>query len=924
MAPSVLGSFGNPQGSSMVLEFPSTTSASMPLQEGLPSYQKMDRGTTGTRSDRTGSRACLPLKAFRGSKERLEFGSLGARPEQTEQVHPQNKVQNAHPQTNQATPAPQHLADGYRFEKCLLAHTSTPSVSKIPRIPGKRLNLPVVRPAFRTKYRTTSIYKDNKSGGIQVRGPGNRGPVLPRRLDDCSGLRGSKPFLHPEGNHLQQGNGVCYKLDKVVSSPFAKNDMARHDLEYHGNDREAFVGQCSPRQKKTFSSKDVQNDVKTSVAEAPRYPQLCGRGSPSWPTSSQTTVPGRKQNIPKCSTRQTDASVRVTLGVSSSVVPPRLYRTIMPMAAAEPITVCSFRCSGPRLGFPVIRGPPELGNMVRKGQAATHQREGTQSPPDFPTSSSKAQGKGYLLLSRQSGGGSLYKPSRVFPVTPPAKDRGEDLWQSREEKAESLGHLCARVDEHLGGRSLPPVSLVGRMGTAGGGVSFSHRQMGDTTNRSVRVPVEPPSTSVPYQDYDYNLGGPGCSSSAMEQLELHISVPSPNNDNSSQSDRPPAALQRSSPDDSTTMDSPGMVFDTSPCLPQPSLPRLELPQQPNRLGIREVLELTRVEFLRTALKHKYSHTTADDMLAALAESSARQYESCWKSFQLYLKESGTKTILESTFFDYLSHLFHVHRRSLATVSTHSAALIDPLAYGCDIEIPKRARELIRKGFFRQRPTPRPTFPKWSLHKVLFSLTEEFPVGPSPDQLLQKACFLLALASGLRVSQLKALTRFPHWTKFHSDGSALTLAPSPTFLAKNEREDHRLEPLTIPALQGQDCPKGLCPVYTLKEYMDATQGAPKEALFVRPSTLKPLSTSAIATVIRNVIFRAEPTVKPKAHDVRKIAATLAFLRTHSLERIRELGQWRSCISFIRRYLAHGVSDSDPVAMGVLPVLTPQRS
>lgn len=162
-------------------------------------------------------------------------------------------------------------------------------------------------------------------------------------------------------------------------------------------------------------------------------------------------------------------------------------------------------------------------------------------------------------------------------------------------------------------------------------------------------------------------------------------------------------------------------------------------------------------FLRTGLGNKYSHITAVDMLAALAESSARQYESCWKSFQLYLRQSGTESISESKFIAFLSHLFHVHKRSLDTVSTHSAALIDPLAYGCNIEIPKRARELIRKGFFRQRPTPRPTFPKWSLHRILFSLTEEFPVNLSPDQLLLKTCFLLALASGLRVSQLRALT-----------------------------------------------------------------------------------------------------------------------------------------------------------------------
>lgn len=157
----------------MILELSSTTSATTPLQESMPSHQKMDRGTPGTRSCRTGSRARLPLKTFCGSKERLELGSLGARPEQIEQVHPQKKIQNAHPQTNQTTSAPQHLADFYRFEKCLLAHINPHSVSKIPRLPGRPFNLPVVRPDIRSKYRTMSVYKANKSDCIQVRGAGN-------------------------------------------------------------------------------------------------------------------------------------------------------------------------------------------------------------------------------------------------------------------------------------------------------------------------------------------------------------------------------------------------------------------------------------------------------------------------------------------------------------------------------------------------------------------------------------------------------------------------------------------------------------------------------------------------------------------------------------------------------------------------------
>ncbi|XP_042227970.1 uncharacterized protein LOC121870249 [Homarus americanus] len=58
----------------------------------------------------------------------------------------------------------------------------------------------------------------------------------------------------------------------------------------------------------------------------------------------------------------------------------------------------------------------------------------------------------------------------------------------------------------------------------------------------------------------------------------------------------------------------------------------------------------------------------------------------------------------------------------------------------------------------------------------------FTIHPSKDRLLQKTFFLVALAMGFRSSQLKALTRFDHWTSFAQEDSAVSLAPSPTYLA----------------------------------------------------------------------------------------------------------------------------------------------
>ncbi|KAG0718821.1 hypothetical protein GWK47_051706 [Chionoecetes opilio] len=56
---------------------------------------------------------------------------------------------------------------------------------------------------------------------------------------------------------------------------------------------------------------------------------------------------------------------------------------------------------------------------------------------------------------------------------------------------------------------------------------------------------------------------------------------------------------------------------------------------------------------------------------------------------------------------------------------------------------------------------------------------------------RKPCSWWAPATGFRASQLRALTRFPQWTTFSRDGSAVSSPSRPKVLGKSERQDHRL-------------------------------------------------------------------------------------------------------------------------------------
>ncbi|MPC59243.1 hypothetical protein E2C01_053259 [Portunus trituberculatus] len=161
-----------------------------------------------------------------------------------------------------------------------------------------------------------------------------------------------------------------------------------------------------------------------------------------------------------------------------------------------------------------------------------------------------------------------------------------------------------------------------------------------------------------------------------------------------------------------------------------------------------------------------------------------------------------------------------------------------------------------------------------------SKSETLLLSPSALQLLKKALFLTALASGFRTSQLRNLTRFPKWTSFADDMSSVSLTAFPSFLTKNEREDHRLQPMLVPSWFSQGAHHPLCPVAALKSYLDATLDSPLQALFTSEEG-KQLSSQRISSLLRDVIEEADPGKAPRAHDIRGAASSLAFMRTFFL-------------------------------------------
>ena len=329
-------------------------------------------------------------------------------------------------------------------------------------------------------------------------------------------------------------------------------------------------------------------------------------------------------------------------------------------------------------------------------------------------------------------------------------------------------------------------------------------------------------------------------------------------------------------------------------------------------------------FIRLALTGRQLIPAAvNDLTQAHRTSTRRQYESGWKKFQAFVAKEEVTVMTPQVLTSFATSLFHSsHKVSPATVTNAMVAVRDPVSFGFGVKIDDREWDLLKASFFRQRPPPVPKPPNWSLRKVLDLLqSPRFQHNPSTADSLLRAVFLVAMATGHRVSQMAALVRSPSFTQFGPGDSSVTLATRPGFLAKNERANHRMKPIVIHAWMVDDRHHPLCPVRALRVYLDATSNTNRVEMWLDPKSTRPLTAATLATEIVRVILLADPLSNPRAHQVRKFSSSLAFFRSFDVEAVREAGQWSSPITFVRRYLLHHLTDSPCVTMGSFPTGTP---
>jgi integrase len=333
--------------------------------------------------------------------------------------------------------------------------------------------------------------------------------------------------------------------------------------------------------------------------------------------------------------------------------------------------------------------------------------------------------------------------------------------------------------------------------------------------------------------------------------------------------------------------------------------------------------LTRLASVRLTLQQAgFSEEVAQRISEHNRPSTNRLYQCRWGVFNAWCEGRGVDPlqVSVSVIAEFLLGLFHKGLQPTTILGYRTAISGTLKHHGMDVGSDKHLGALL-SNLQRERPKPPNSMPTWDLALVLRALTRHpfEPLTQATDKYLSlKTVFLVALATGCRVSEIHALDMSSiRYTKGHRE---IQISPNIRFLSKTQRASdaqRQLAVIKIKALASnlqEDMieDRSLCPVRALRYYLDRTSVHRRDQnrLFVSHVAMhKEVTKATISLWIKKVIQYAylnwstedQAVLRFKAHDVRALAGSWAFRNSVSLTDVMQACSWKKHSTFSEFYL-----------------------
>ena len=791
-----------------------------------------------------------------------------------------------------------------RLERCLLAHSDKALLSEVPRLQNRRSEIPIQGNAFRTEYCTESFYQTMPDDIETASSTRNPSPGLLGRLVDLGKLGRTVSVGNPESDTSPDEEGLPSKYGKIPSRTSSEIPVAG-DIMGYGQDHPVIAqGQSGVSISRPFCLFETEDFNQAAIREHVRQTSVCGHSRPGRKSSFESRQPVSERSGQTRSTRQSSSLSKGSKKVFDEMEEQEDPALIHSLPSTSSINRCLHRRLPSGVGGPLIRRTRLEGVVVSNITSLPHKCTGNGGSILGLEEVASTSGQPRQSSLRQHDGSELHKPSRVSKV------KSTELMGTVHPDIiakEEIGNLplsCGGSVQSNSGHPLKtrPKSLgvVSRQRF----LQLDMSQHCPATSGPLCDKEQHQTSSICFSSTGFRRSGGECLVPRLESVGDCVSVSS--HQSSFEGFEPSAVIPGQSNPDHPELAQSGVVSGSGGqnerVLSDSQSETLPRDWARNLLcRIKTSERVTLLDVMMSYYSTVYSASSAEILVKSIRKSTTRQYESVWGTFCAFIKSKDPQVMDCEFILSFFRFLFSERKLSPATISAYKAALARPLKYIFKIDVSVSPFQDFMKGLFNIRPVRPYKNPNWSLDKVLsLALSSRFQDDPVLEDRLMLTLFLVALATGNRISELQALLRSSDYVDFCEGG--VRLFTNPNFLAKNELPSARREPIFINSLFNSDgSVHPLCPVRALRNYLFVTESSDSLKIFVHPSTLQELTIFKIRYFICKFIRIADPTSFPKSHDLRKIASSFAFFRGMGIDEICSVVGWASFRVFKKHYL-----------------------
>ena len=870
---------------------PSEPSHSQPRRSGSDSLILGRKDAGETRNLRGPNPTMFPVQSL-SSPERRRIVSLSGRLDRAKQKDRLAEFCNDEPARPKASIRPTMLDGINRHQRCFLAYSNQKISSQIPSniVEPKAFLLP-----------NSTVWSDNVPQNFHLRHEASSSPFtfgrdkrahLSRRPHYMGKISGASPVVRYKDHRDPTRLGFPVELGKVDPRSDKVPNLARNRVELAERNDDYTPPICQRDQ----INGHIDSSPSPLIPPSIRIP--AGKNSFRF-----AILPPGPLEVPRDLETSTPCTSQPGFTVGESTSPPTAGSTPLVESVVPPPTIpdqspiskddCMVRRLEDRMGFVHLNRPFLLGEMVTNPISDAHKCSRAPCGPINPSTTtavsvcpSNVRQQDHSSCHKSSGIQESRHPKSCIVAVPP----------SLEQTPASDGVTHSGPSQCSSRPAFPELSNRLGMGTS--------TKLLQAPRRSERIARSGPlCNTIEPQIRDFRC--PLCTSkgashkcfhSRLESVQQHISIPSSKRNSSGVAEAETVSgqgsLNSSQEANSTMVPSPVEESIASPDRPQCFSAGAG---SSGRSLTHAVRSMDRISFLKMAYNLRFPKEVTEALIEAYRKSSNHQFESGWRTFQNWLPRD-VKIIDKAVFLSFIVYLRdkgYAHNTALG----YRNALKIPMEIGFNVNTSDSEFDLLARSHFLHNPPQRKVIPSWGLDDAIAAYRSKGDIGSrSPSESFFSSLFLVAVATGNRSSELAHIDRSS--IRFCPSGAKVSLNVLPSFLYKNQSASRSPPPIVIPAFLEDPT---LCPMAAIQRLLSAPNPASHPNLFLNPVSHSPLNAASLRFWLCKAINWLLPDCIPRAHDVRKNAFSMAWVRGVPMEEIMRQGFWSSPSVFLRRYL-----------------------